>query len=85
MTFIEQMRGFDIVMHVAYAMILIRHTAKHPPDSLVERITRASAAMCSIFLACTVWQYGRTPLFLFVHNIWELSVVGSAYYALRKP
>jgi len=85
MTFIEQMRIWDVIMHVAYAAILIRHTAKHSPESLTERFVRTTAAMCSLFLACTVWQYGRTPLFLFVHNLWELSVVGSAYYALRKP
>jgi len=85
MTAFEIMRITDIIMHLAYAAILLHHTARHPSEQITERMIRTLAVMCSLFLACTVWQYGRTELFVLVHNIWQLSVVGSAYYALRKP
>ena len=81
----ETLRIFDAAMHIAYAAILLFYTAKHPGESIVERTVRVLALLCSLFLASTVWQYGRTQMFWMTHNVWQGTVVLSAYFALRKP
>lgn len=72
-----------MVTHLAYAGVLLYYTTAHPGDRPLERVVRTLALLTSVFLACTVWTYGRTFMFLCVHNLWQLTVVFSALYALK--